>query len=232
MTTPNSAAEQTAAAFVEQQLATAERSLKITRLATLIVGLLVAGYAIGITTWMHFNVLEPTAAADIATARAVTLVQESGTALSDQIVHEVPALVAQAPDFVLEQMPSYRIQLEDQFEHTLADYGRELQPEMEAFLDQFITEHRDHIEAILGATSDPKLTEHFGDQLEQELLTYLKTPNEQGESVLDMLDQGRVTLEDVQLRLDRLAHAKDLSAEELKLRRIIAATMKATDVNL
>ena len=228
MSTPG----QTALAYIDDSLAKAQRSLRTTRLATSVVVMLVAGYAVGITTWMHFHVFEPAAAADIVMAHAVTVVQESGAALSDQVVHEVPALVAQAPNYLLEQMPGYRTHLEDKFEQALADYGRELQPDVEAFLDQFFAEHHDHIDAIVGAAADPKLTKKFGDQLEQELLSYLKTPNENGESVVDMLDQGRVALEDVQARLHRLATAKDLSPEELKLRRIVAATLKASDAHL
>jgi hypothetical protein len=232
MTTPNTNTEQTATSFVEQQLAAAERSLKITRLATTIIVLLVASYAIGMTAWMHYHVLEPTAAADIATAHIVTIAQESGAAISEQVIREVPALVAQVPDFLLEQIPSYRILLEDKFEQTLAEYGRELQPDVEAFLEQFTNENREHVEAFLGAVSDPKLTQRFGDHVEQELLTYLHTPNDRGESALDLLELGRVSLDDVQARLHRLAWAKDLTPEELKLRRIIGATMKAADVKL
>jgi len=224
--------EQTAAKFVEQQLAAAERSLKVTRCATSIIVVLIVGYAVSITTWMHYRVLEPSAAADIATAHTVTFVQESGTALSDQIVQELPALVRQAPDFLIEQMPNYRIQLEDKFEQTLADCGRELQPDVEGFLDQFVAEHCDQVASILDAANDPKMTKQFGDKFEEELVSYLKTPNDHGESVLDMLDQGRIALEDVQQRLHRLAHDKDLTPSELKLRRLVATTLKATDVKL
>jgi hypothetical protein len=49
---------------------------------------------------------------------------------------------------------------------------------------------------------------------------------------MEMLDQGRVAMEDIQERLHRLAHAKDLTPEELKLRRVVAATLKSTDANL
>ncbi|MEI6085226.1 MAG: hypothetical protein WCS70_13125 [Verrucomicrobiota bacterium] len=225
-------AETCAASFVEQQLEATTKSLKTTRLVTSLLLVAVVGYSVGITTWLHYNVLQPTPAADITTAHAVEFVRQGGAALSDQIVHEVPTALANLPDMVLDQMPHYRMQLEDRFENSLALYGREFEPEVEAFLDQFLTENRDHVQAILGAANDPKLTKHFGDQLEQELLSYLKTPNANGESVMDMLDQGHATLEDVQARLHRLATAKNLTPEELKLRRIVAATLKATDANL
>ncbi|MCG3148334.1 MAG: hypothetical protein PCFJNLEI_01777 [Verrucomicrobiae bacterium] len=228
MSTP----ETTATSFVDEQLADAERTFKNTRRATLIICGAVGLYAIGVTAWLHNNVLQPTAAADIATAHAVEIVQQSGAALSDQIVHEVPAVIASAPDYLLEQMPDYRAQLENKFEQMLAAYGQQFEPEVEAFLDQFFNEHREQVQAILAAVNDPKMTKRFGDQLEQELLSYLKTPNARGESVLDLLDHGRVVLEDVEHRLDRLAHAKNLSAEEIKLRRIVAATLKTAHANL
>ena len=225
-------AEECAATFVERQLEAAENSLKRTRLTTTVLLVAVVGYSVGITTWMNYNVLQPRAAADIATARAVDFVKQGGAALSDQIVEQLPVAMANLPDMVLDQLPHYRMQLEDQFEHSLADYSKELETDVEGFLAQFLNENHDHVQAILGAANDPKLTKHFGDQLEQELLSYLKTPNNKGESAMDMLDQGRGTLEDVETRLHRLAHANDLTPEELKLRRIIAATLKASDANL
>ena len=62
--------------------------------------------------------------------------------------------------------------------------------------------------------------------------SYLRTPINKGELVMDLLDQDRGALDDVQLRLHRLATAKDLTSEELKLRRVVAATLKATDAKL
>lgn len=234
MTTSNSfpSAPETAIAFIEQELVAAQKTLKKTRITTAALVLAVVSYSLGITVWMSRNVLQPTAAAEIATARAVDIVQQSGHALSDQVVQQLPPALASLPDMVLDQLPRYRTQLEDKFEHSLADYGHELEPEAETFLNTFLTENHDQVEAILGATQDPKLTKHFGDQLEKQLMTYLETPNEKGESAMDMLDQGRVAMEDVQNRLHRLAHAKDLTPEELKLRRVVAATLKASDVNL
>jgi hypothetical protein len=229
---PTPAPEQTAATYVEQQLVAAERRLKNTRLTTTVVVVLVIGYSVGVTAWMHHNVFEPRSAADIATAHAVEMVQSGGAALSDEIVQEVPAAVASLPDMVLNQMPQYRLQLEDRFEHSLADYGHEFEPEVETFLTQFVSENRESLETMLAAAQDPKLTKHFGDQFENELLSYLKTPNERGESAMNMLEQGQSALQDVQMRLHRLAHANDLTPEELKLRRLIAATMKATDTKL
>lgn len=223
---------QHAVSYVEEQLAAVQRTLKITRIVTISLIVIIAGYAVGITSWMHHNVLEPTAAAEVATARAMDIIQESGTALSEQVVQEVPAALAQLPDMLLDQMPQYRMQLEDKFEQTLADYGREFEPEVEAFLNEFLEQNHDQVHAILSAVNDPKLTKRFGDELEQEILAYLKTPNESGESVLEMLDYGRVALEDVEARLHRLAYGKNLTAEELKLRRIVAATLKTADINL
>jgi hypothetical protein len=227
---PEASAEQTAAAFVEQQLTAAQRSLRITRIVSVAVVLVVIGYGVGITTWMHYNVLQPDAAADIATARTVDIVQRGGAAFSDQVVQELPAALASVPDMLIAQMPRYRVQLEDTIEQTLAKYGRELQPDVELFLDQFIKENREHVEAILKAVQDPKMTKHFGDQLEQEFLTYLKTPNDRGESVMHLLDQGKLAMETTEAHLHRLAYSTDLTPEELKQRRVLGSLLKAANI--
>lgn len=235
MTTPNSStntpsAAESAVTYINEQLTATQRRLRTTRWTTSIIVLAVAGYGIGITTWLHYNVLAPAAAADIATARVVDIVQQVGPPLADQVTREVPAAFATLPDMLLDQMPRFRAQLEDQVEKTMAGYAVEFEPEVDAFLTEFTNENHDRLKLVLDATNDPKLTKKFGDELEAELLTYLHAPNSRGESAMELLDQGRLALENVEVRLHRLAYAKDLTGEELKLRRVIAATMKAASI--
>ncbi len=232
MTTPNTntpvnpATDAVAIQFVEDQLRAAQASLRRTRAFSIGSMLFVAAYMSFVTWTLQTRLLQPAAAADVATAYVSTFVAQQGDALANELIQQVPAYIAGLPDVFLAELPTVRQDLEQQLEFVLSAAGRDVSSQLGGYLDEYLVNNRDQIVEFLNSAQDPQFVEQFGDHLEQEVHSYLKLQGADGQSALDKLQQVAAGLQAVEVQLNRLAYAKDLTPEEQTLRQLIAVTMR------
>ena len=119
--TPTPAAGDLASHYITKELAQARVSLQRTRIFTVLALLLIGGELISITAKFNHS-FQPQNAAEIADGMVMEQVDQHGDQLSDQIKQQVPQLIARTPDYVLQQMPSYRQSLEDKVTDNLDGY--------------------------------------------------------------------------------------------------------------
>jgi hypothetical protein len=220
------AADAVAARFVDDQLRNAQASLRRTRGWCLGSMLLVSAYMSFITWTLQTRLLEPKAAADLATAYVSAFVDEQGNAVAKQLVEQVPGYIAGLPDRFLGELPTVREDLEKQLDFVLSAVARDVSTQMGEHLDEYLVDNREQIKEFLSAAQEPQFVEKFGEQLEQEILSYFKLPGEDGQSALDKLQQIATGLNTVEARLHRLASAPDLTPEEQTLRQLIGFTLR------
>ena len=223
---PNQSA-QVAVEYVATQVDKTRAAFRRTRAVAIASIVFVAGYMIVVTYIIRNHLLQPKPAAEFATHYVSNFVQENGQELSQQMLHEVPALVHKLPDMAIDQMPKARVHFEKQVESVVTKFGQDLAPQVAQDIDRFLVDHQQEIKEFLEASQDPALVAALGDRLEYELRDMLNTPDETGRSAMDHLNDHLEALRLVQARLHRLATAPDLNPQEKQLRRSIASLLSA-----
>ena len=229
MTTQSTNPESAGAQFVSQELAKTEASLRRTRMVCVASVLFVVGYMSFITHTLQTRLLQPKAAADIATGYVSAYVQVHGDALSKQLVRDVPAYIAGLPDAFLAELPHARRNLENKLDQGLLTYAEEVAKQWGQQLDDFLVSRRDEVVKFVEETQNPQVVEQLGEQFEQEALRFLYAKDYDGQSTMDRLQEGIVALNEVEARLHRLAYADDLAPHERTLRQLIAVSLALTD---
>ena len=208
--------------FITEEVAEAKRSLMITRIASALLSIFVVVY-LGIITSKFKESMQPANAAEIAHGIVVEKVDEGANSLADEVKRRVPALIEQAPDYALKQMPIYREKLENQVLGDISGYARENAPKLGEHLDDFLTAHKDEVKQMLDDGQNPAVTDAVGEQLEQEFLASLKdTDAGGGESYREKMDKSLAALQDIKKKMDHLAANKGLTPAEKKTRRAVA----------
>jgi|GEM_PF-4032863 len=225
---PNSpATEAVAEAFLDEQLAQARRSFRRAQMFGIASVVVTLGYMSFLTVTLYTKLLKPEPAAQFATHYLATYVHENGTALSEKLVAEVPALIAQIPDTALAKLPEWRAQLEARTEALLLQQSRELAPRVAQALDEFLDQNQVVIGEFLKAGQNPEAVAAIGEQLEKEVLATLHAKGADGQSALDKLALGVEALKECESKFNRLAYADDLTTEEKQLRRVIALILQS-----
>lgn len=224
-TTPT-ATDAVALQFVDDQLRAARATLRRTRAFGIASVLFVTAYMAFVTWTLQTRLLQPQAAADLATVYVSNFVQEQGDALAGQLIEQVPAYIAELPDLFLREIPTVRQDLEKQLEFVLSAVSRNVATDLGGHLDEFLVGNRDEITAVLQAGQDPEVVAAFGERLEQEVISYLQMQGDDGQSALDKLQQVAFGLQAVETQLHRLAYATDLTPEEQTLRQLIGVTLR------
>ena len=207
--------------YILDELAKSKISLNRTRLFSLI-SLVAAGVYMGVVTSNLSQFLRPVQAAELARGLIAQRVEEQGPDIAAQFKQQVPVLIAQAPDYALAQLPVYRQNLEDQFDHALTTNLASGSVQMDKNLDDYLSSHKDEVKSTLAAGADPAAVKTLGDGITQEFLASLKTTQVNGESIQSKFDSSLEALTDVQKRMDRLAANKNLTPQEKKTRHAIA----------
>ncbi len=171
--------------------------------------------------------LQPKAAAEIVNLQLVGFVENNGPALAKDFKAEIPRLVARIPDLIVEQLPQIREGLEARLEDHLTAYCSETTKQLGNMFDEFLVGNKEAVKALVEAGQDPEGAKVLGQHLEIELRTYLRSTGPDGESIQQKLDSSLQELKRVDARLHRLAHAKDLTPQEKKLRHAIALITRA-----
>lgn len=213
----NNSAEQ----FLVDEIAAARGSLKRTQVVGLILVVAVAIY-MGVVTLKIREALVPTQAADLAKAFVAERVTAQADELSEQIKQQLPTWVAGLPDYVIKQLPAYRMELEKQVEISLKEHGSKASQELGAKLDAFLQANIVQVKAALKAGQDRSEFAKLEPQIDAFLADYLNQRMGGEESLQAKLDQTLHALRDIKKMTDRLATASDLTPQEKQARHAIA----------
>ncbi len=220
-------AEQVAVQYIEEQVKTLRTRFRRTQIITVVLVLGVLAYLSFITHTLKKEFLNPEPAAAMLNLQLSSVINENAPALTAELKLQIPALISSIPDRIIEQLPAVRVALEEQLENQLRQYALDTGDQLASHLDDFLTENREAIHALVEAAENTEGLAHLGDLLEEELSAYLQTKGEDGQSIKDRLDLVLADMGKIEERLQRLATAPDLTPEEKQLRRAIAITTAA-----
>jgi hypothetical protein len=120
-----------------------------------------------------------------------------------------------------------RATIEEELENTLRDQSNRLARELGEHLDTFMAEHQDELHAFFALSKDEEFITQFGDGLETQLNALLE--KELGDhKVKDTINDGLNAMQELEARLNRLAHAHDLTPHEQRLRQVLGLTIRLT----
>jgi hypothetical protein len=211
--------------YILDELAKSKISLNRTRIFSIIALVVTAAY-MGFITVNLGQFLRPAQAAELAQGLIAQKVQEQGPDIAAQFKQQVPILIAQAPDYAMQQLPVYRQNLEDQFDKDLTTNLASGSVQLDKNLDDYMTTHKDEVKSVLVAGADPAAVKQLGDGVTQEFLGSLKTTQINGESIQSKFDSSLEALTAVQKKMDRLANNSNLTPQEKKTRHAIAIMTK------
>jgi hypothetical protein len=226
--------ETIAVSYIEERLQKARKSLKRTQILSIVVMVFVTGYLSTIGYLLKTRLLDPEPAADLATGQVTMMLQQYGPEATHWLKESVPPMVASLPQMLLDQMPAGRELLEAYVGDLMQTHAEKAAADLATHMDTFIAENKETLDAFIEAAQHPEGVEELGKHLEGELRGWLDYRIEGGEdgkkneSIREILDRTAGSLDKLEAKLDRLAHAKDLTEQEKKLRTAIAIIMKTT----
>lgn len=223
----NTSAEQ----FLLDEIAAARASLKRTQVIGLIVVVAIVAY-MGVVTMKIRESLVPAQAADLAKAFVAERVTAQADELAAQVKTQLPAWIAGLPDYVIKQLPAYRLELEKDIESSLKDHGLKVSQELGAKLDAFLQANIVQVKAILKAGQDRSEFAKLEPQIDAFLADYLNQRMGGEESLQAKLDKTLHALRDVKKMTDRLATATDLTPQEKQARHAIAIIGRTADAQV
>jgi len=215
--------------FLAAELAATRRALQRTRIAGVVIIVVVAGYMSFVTRSL-VQYLEPKSAADFTTTFVQQQVVEKADALASQVRERVPALVAGLPDYVQRELPRHREALEDVLERDFQEHCLTTSKQLGRHLDDFLQAHVVQIRTLLNmAEHKPESLQALAPDLEQELVRYLSDKSAADESLKDKIDHALTELQQVEQQVDRLAKNVNLTPQEKKVRHAIAIVARSAD---
>jgi hypothetical protein len=206
--------------FVREELAAAQQAWNRTKIYGTIVFIVLAIETIAVSTRFALA-LQPHDAAVIASGFISTQLDEHSDAIRDGIAQRVPEMIEKSPDYVIEQLPSYRVALEDKVNTSLSTYVKSTSDSLGTHMDDYIDQNKTEIQTVLSS-SDPNAISALGPSLRTEIEAYLKEKPASGESVQDQIDQSLGMLKDIQGKMDHLANGSNLSPTDLQTRHALA----------
>lgn len=226
--------ETIAVEYIEQRLQKARKALKRTQILSIVVMVFVTGYLSTIGYLLKTRLLDPEPAADLATGQVTIMLQQYGPEATTWLKESIPPMVASLPQMLLEQLPAGREMLEAYVGEQMQTHAEKAAADLATHMDAFIADNKETLDAFIEAAQHPEGVAELGNHLEGELrgwLDYRIESGEQGaksESIREILNRTAGSLDNLEAKLDRLAHAKDLTEQEKKLRTAIAIIMKTT----
>lgn len=218
--------------YVQQQLASARASLGRTKLAAVIIILLVLSYMIFVTRGILSH-LEPTQAAQTAKALISEQVTEQADGLTKALKERIPVMMHDLPDAMLKRIPTIRAGIEERVEAQVRNYAHLTVGELEPLFDTFLKENKDDIKLFLDASQDLNaLREDLNPDMDKLLKDFLSAHHDGQESLLEKFEASKVLLTRIAAQTERLASASDLTDREKQTRRAIAVLLAKADFKL
>lgn len=218
-----------AVAHLAQEVPKARRALKRTRIVGTILILAVGAY-IGVISTILVGFSQPKEAAQVASGVLVQHVKSEGPALAAQVEREIPLLIRQAPDYLIKEIPGYRKELQQALETEYQAYCNSLSRDLDDQIDKLIDDHKAEIKTLLANANDREAIRKTLPDFDQVIAEFAKNDVD-GRAVKSQIHDLAATLKEVEKRMDRLANASDLTAEEQKARRALAMLAKVIQDN-
>ncbi len=215
--------------FLLTEVAATRRALQRTRVAGVIIVLVVISYMSYVTKALQHE-LEPQAAAGHAMAFVQEQVNTKTDALASQVKERIPALVAGLPDYIQRELPGLRGKLEDRIEQDFRAHSLATAQQLGRHLDDFLLAHTVEIRTLLNmAENKPESLQTLAPDLEQEIIRYLSDKSDGDESLKEKIDHALAELRRVEQQVDRLAKGDNLSPQEKKTRYAIAVIARSAE---
>jgi hypothetical protein len=214
--------------FLASELANARSALRLTQIVGSIVFLVVLFYVGGIAMKFH-RALQPDEAAVIAKGFVAQRVIDGEPQLTAYLKKEIPNAIQKAPDYVMEQLPDYRSQIEGRLEQELRKYLNDTSTQLSTELDQFLTANQSQLGTVILNGQDPQATQELAAHLRQLFVSYLAEKPDGGESIQEKLDKSLESLGKIKAMTAKLAVGKNLTEPEKKTRRAIAVLLTTID---
>jgi hypothetical protein len=220
------APETTATDYISQELTRSRKALKRTRAVGAILVCGIAAY-IGTITYILTGYFEPVEAAQVASGMLTQRVAADGPAFAASAEAQILSLLHQTPDYLKQQLPVLRKELQAQFEHEFQTYCASLSADLGNKMDLFIEDHQAEIKSLLDNAHDRAAIRKTLPSFDQMVADFVQNDVD-GLSLKKHIDDLGLALKEVEKRMDRLANATDLTVEEQKARRALAVIAKAT----
>lgn len=215
--------------FLADELAATRRALQRTRLAGIIIVVVVVAYMSFVASALNKQ-LEPKAAADFATTFVAGQVMEKTDALANQVKERIPALIAGLPDYVQRELPRHREAIEERLEQDFKEHCQATAQQLGKHLDDFLQAHIVQIRTLLNtAENKPEMLQALAPDLEQEIVRYLSDKTAGDESLKDKIDHALTELQKVEQQVDRLSKGVNLTPQEKKVRHAIAVIARSAE---
>jgi hypothetical protein len=217
--------ENAAAAYIAQELPKARKALKRTRIVGLVLVGLVGIYIsyISVTLVKFF---QPREAAQVASGMIMQHVASDGAVVVSQVEREIPLLIRQVPDYVIQQLPVHRRDVELVLEAELRGHCVALGKQVGNQLDEQIESHQAELKGLLGHPNDRAVIRTVLPDLDQTITSFLAADAD-GKVVREHITDLATGLKEVEKHMDRLASGSNLTPEEQKARRALAVLAKA-----
>lgn len=223
--TATPAGEGTASAYIAAELPKARKTLQRARVCGVVLICLVGIYitAISITMVRFF---QPRAAAEVATGMLIEQVSKHGPALVGQVEKEIPVVIRQVPDYIIQEVPRYRQELETAFDREWQSHCAVLTMDVAQKMDQLIDNNKPEMKDLLANSSDRAALRKIMPDLDQAVNDFLNN-DAQGKRIRQHVSDLAAELQEIQKRTDRLANGNNLSPEEQKARHALALLSRA-----
>jgi hypothetical protein len=226
-TSPATSAQQgeAAAAYIAQELPKARKALRRSRIVGLVLIGVVGGY-ISIISLTLVKFFQPQEAAQIATGMLIQHIDSDGPVLALQVERQIPLLIRQLPDYVIQQLPAYRQEVEHSLTSELQSHCAGLSKELGKHLDTQLNLHVADLQTLLARPNDRTALRAVLPDLEQTVTGFLTTDAD-GKLVQTHINDLAAGLKEIEKHMDRLANGSDLTPQEKKARRSLAVLAKA-----
>jgi len=228
--TTSTTGEAAAVAYLAQEVPKARKSLKRTRIVGVIL-LAVVGAYIGIICHIMVGFFQPNAAAEVASGMLIQHVRNEGPLLAAQVERQIPPLIRQAPDYLIQQLPVYRKDLEETLMTEYQAYCGSLSKDLGNQMDKLIDDHKADIKVLLESAGDRAAIRKVLPDFDQVVANFTKNDVD-GKALKQHIDEMAATLKEVEKRMDRLANGSNLTLEEQKARHTLALLAKVIDDNV
>jgi hypothetical protein len=223
--TPTLTGEAAASAYIAQELPKARKALRRARIVGWVLIGLIGGY-ISIISVTLVRLFQPRTAAQVASGMVLERVAKDGPALAVQLERQIPLLIRQAPDYVIQQLPGYRQQAELVLETELQSHCDTLARQVGQQMDDQIANHQADLKTLLDHPADRAAVRAILPDLDQTISSFL-TMDADGKVVQEHISDLAAGLKEIEKRMDRLANGTNLTPEEKKARRSLAVMAKA-----
>jgi hypothetical protein len=221
--------ETAASAYIATALSKARQTLKRTQVIGTILILAVGVYT-GVISAFMVKSCRPEEAAQIASGMLSQHAAERGPALAAEIEKEIPALIGQAPDYLIREIPLFRKDLQRLLEAEYRAYCITFSKKLGEQTDILVNNHEAEIKTLLECAGDRTAIRQIIPEFDQTIARFIRDDAD-GRALKKHIDRLAAALKEIENRMDRLANGADLTSEEQKARRALAILARMIEEN-